>query len=243
MGAAAVAGGFIIIILVALIGLMIFIGLWIYRRRYLRNSPKSKMTLLLLNTSMVITITPGVMLIWSLIWVKIDNIFIEKSRLEAEKRRYIQLESPLSFGEIIIPQDSWVNLDTPLKLPIEELTDIRQGITKVRFSTTMDIIGFSAAAMEIVNEKLYLEMAEDMNYQVSGETRSCPQGWILKITPSENSRMTSRYEDQTGSWFTPSQWSADSCYQTTAAIIVLAVNDEYGVYALDHTPLSHKESL
>jgi len=111
MGAAVVAGGFIIIILVALIGLMIFIGLWIYRRRYLRNSPKSKMSLLLLNTSMVITITPGVMLIWSLIWVKIDNIFIEKSRLEAKKRRYIQLESPLSFGEIIIPQDSWVNLD------------------------------------------------------------------------------------------------------------------------------------
>lgn len=238
MGAAAVAGGFIIILLIALIGFIIFIGLWSYRRRYLRSASRSKITLLFLNSLMVLMIAPAAMLMLSSILIKIDNIFIEKSRIEATKMRYISLKSPLSFGEIIIPKGSWVNLDTPLELPITELADIRQGVATIRFSKTIDIAGYSVAAMEIVNDKLYLEMAKDMTYQVLGETKYCPQGWILKITPPDSNRMASRYEDQIGSWFTPSLWNADHCYQTAAAIIVLAVNDEYGVYTLGHTPLS-----
>ncbi len=236
MGAAVAAGGFIIILLIALIGLMIFIGLWFYRRRYLRNPARSKMSLLFLNSLMVIMIAPATMLIFGSILIKIDNIALEKSRLEAIKKRYIQLETPLLFGEITIPKDSWVNLETPIELPIEELIDIRQGITKVRFSKTVEIAGIPAAAMEIVNDKLYLEIAEDVYYQSLGATQYCSQGWILRVEPTNSHIMKSRYEDQTGSWFTPSLWNADDCYQSSAAIIVLALNDQYGIYALDHTP-------
>lgn len=244
MGAAVAAAGFIVILLISLVGLMIFIGLWFYRRRYLKNSPNSKIVQLFLNSLMVIMIAPTMMLIFSSILIKIDNIALEKSRLEAIKKRYIQLETSLLFGEITIPKNSWVNLNTPIEFPIEELADIRQGITKVRFSKTVEIAGVPAAAIEIVNDKLYLEIAEDTHYQSFGKTQSCSQGWILKVEPTNSHIMKSRYEDLTGSWFTPSLWNADVCYQSTAAIIVLALNDQYGIYALDHTPrLEHDSSV
>lgn len=59
MGASAAAGGFIIIILIAVIGFLFFLGLWIYRRRYLRGSRAiSKLKLFGINLSMVITAFP-----------------------------------------------------------------------------------------------------------------------------------------------------------------------------------------
>lgn len=240
MGAAAVAGGFVIILFIALIGFILFIGLWVFRRWYLRRHHASKGILFIVNCAMVITISPAAMMISAFVSIKIDDYSTEKQRMEQMAIRYQQLKEPLSFGEMMIPRDSWINLDIPMQLPLEDLEDIRQGISSMRFSETIYINEIPVAAIDIGSRGILLEMAKDTDYQISGETKRCPQGWVLRLLYPEGYQIKMQYQDLSGSWFTPSLWEIDRCFQTTGAVAVLAINQQ-GVYVLKSTPISKDE--
>lgn len=237
MGAAATGVGFIFVIFFALIGFILFIGFWRYRRHYLyRLKKQSAITLFFLNIMMIMTISPMVMLLFSIVTIQIEGYFTEKSRLETDKNRFIQLSSALPFGEIIIPKHSWINTDGATNYPAKDFTDIRQGLYRARFSEPIEIASLPAAAFEATYRGILIELAESYTYEIGTKEETCAKGWIARLLYPEKTDREAFYQDQTGSWFTPSKWQIDRCFQTTGGIAVIAINPEFGVFVLDSTP-------
>lgn len=232
MGASAAAGGFIIVIFIAILGFLLFLGLWIYRRRYLRGSREiSKVKLFGINLSMVITVFPAVMLLWTIFVTEITDLIAEKRALEELKERYFQVEEDLSFGEIVIPAQSWINLDSPTDYPLESLKDIRQGIDSVRFSTPQAIHHLPTSAFEFNYQGIALELAEAYQYEKDGEIYHCEKGWVLMLNYPEGIDWHTRYREESDQWFNPSTWKIDNCFKMTNGVAVFGVG-EYGLYLL-----------
>lgn len=78
-----------------------------------RDKGQSAMTLGIINAFMVIMIIPIVMLIFSLIIINIEDYWQKKARAESDQKKYHMIDSSLTFGELVIPEGSWINHRIP----------------------------------------------------------------------------------------------------------------------------------
>lgn len=241
MGAAAAAGGFIIVLFIAILGLIIFLGLWRYRKRYMqRDKGQSAMTLGIINAFMVITIIPIVMLVFSLIIINIEDYWQQKARAESDQKKYHMIDNSLTFGELVIPKGSWINHRIPQKYALHEFTDIRRSLSKARFSEPVFIKDIPIAAFEFTHNGIIVELAKAYHYQDQDGEHSCQQGWVMMLDYPEGIHRNQQYEDVGFDWFQPSQWNINHCFETSNGVMVVAIN-QYGLYVLKNTPIILEE--
>lgn len=132
---------------------------------------------------------------------------------------FIQLTHTLAYGELILPQGTWINRSFHTDYSVEQMTDIRQGLTSARFPQPVQLAGFDVTAFELHHQLLLLELAHDQTIVINHQKEICPAGWLLQMTgvgyPSIEQRYSLNFD-----WFTPSKWQPIQCFDNDGIIVL-----------------------
>lgn len=130
----------------------------------------------------------------------------------------IQLKQPLVYGEVILPQGTWINRSFETNYSLEQMTDIRQGLTSARFPELIQIAGFDVIAFEL-DRHLLLELAHDHTVMMNNQKEICPAGWLLELGGS-GYPSTEQLYSLNFDWFTPSRWQPINCFDGEGIIVL-----------------------
>ncbi|WP_168377721.1 MULTISPECIES: hypothetical protein [Acinetobacter] len=218
LGYGAGAGGFLIICFAILV-LFIVIAIWLswnnwYKKQ--KNRPYKVNAALKIGLSGVlffplfVAVTLGLFVI--------SDLISDYAELQHQKKIHIQLQEPLNFGEVVLPEGTWINRSFETDYTLEQMTDIRQGLTSARFPQPIQIAGFDVIAFEL-HRHLLLELAHDQTVMMNNQKVICPAGWLLELGgagyPSTAQRYSLNFD-----WFTPSRWQPINCFDGEGIIVL-----------------------
>lgn len=218
LGYGAGAGGFLIICFAILV-LFIVIAMWLswnnwYKKQ--KNRPYKVNAVLKIGLSGVlffplfVAVTLGLFVI--------SDLSSDYAEWQHQKKIHIQLQEPLNFGEVVLPEGTWINRSFETNYSLEQMTDIRQGLTSARFPELIQIAGFDVIAFEL-DRHLLLELAHDHTVVINNQKEICPAGWLLELGgsgyPSTEQRYSLNFD-----WFTPSRWQPINCFDGEGIIVL-----------------------
>ncbi|WP_180088179.1 hypothetical protein [Acinetobacter sp. YH12219] len=212
------AGGFLIICFAILV-LFIVIAIWLswnnwYKKQ--KNRPYKVNAVLKIGLSGVlffplfVAVTLGLFVI--------SDLSSDYAEWQHQKKIHIQLQEPLNFGEVVLPEGTWINRSFETDYTLEQMTDIRQGLTSARFPQPIQIAGFDVIAFEL-HRHLLLELAHDQTVMMNNQKVICPAGWLLELGGSGYPSTAQRYS-LNFDWFTPSRWQPINCFDGEGIIVL-----------------------
>lgn len=232
LGLSAAAGGiFAVVYLMGLIAVLMAVallgwGLWRYAKAK-QGKPRKPLSLLAQLCVILLSIYPiwfGA--IYAQAWY--SGYQTDQRRKAETVRRYTPLETSTAFGELEIKAGDLINRGDPHRfkdLPPNPLLDLET----VRFQEPTPIAGVLAYAMSVEGSSLTIELAQEYQLETTERSRLCPVGHILMF-PFPNRRIPEQARLQPPyDWFTPSQWEATSCFDSTTGVMVMDVN-QHGIY-------------
>lgn len=218
LGYGAGAGVFLIICFAILV-LFIVIAIWLswnnwYKKQ--KNRPYKVNAVLKIGLSGVlffplfVAVTLGLFVI--------SDLSSDYAEWQHQKKIHIQLQEPLNFGEVVLPEGTWINRSFETDYTLEQMTDIRQGLTSARFPQPIQIAGFDVIAFEL-HRHLLLELVHDQTVMMNNQKEICPAGWLLELGgagyPSTAQRYSLNFD-----WFTPSRWQPINCFDGEGIIVL-----------------------
>ncbi|AOA59615.1 hypothetical protein [Acinetobacter larvae] len=229
LGYGAGAGAFIVILLL-LLDLTVFFalcGYWYTRHKHFSNVRKRTVLVLLALSSILPLLAVSTSL--SMLY---QNYRSDQAERKIQAQQIQQLSQDITFGEIVIPQGSWINRDGSVDFPLESLKDDpRLGLQSVRFKQAIKIAGIQSRAFA-VHHDLVLELAEDVQLNIAGQQSYCPKGWLLQLARPTDLAGDVHYQSNFA-WFQPSQWQIELCFDAGQNGVMVLARDQQGVFVLN----------
>lgn len=217
LGYGAGIAGFIVIglaILMLVIGIAAWIGWKYWKSKHKDIHPALDIGV---KTGIVSVLMIPMFIAFTIAMILISNFLSNKAQQRYEAQLYKQLHDPLTFGEIVLPKGTWINREFDIEHSLEEMIDIRQGLSSARFPLNVKLNQFDVVAFEL-NGNLYIELAYDHAVSIAGEMQTCPKGWLIELSNGGTNLNQYRYRTNFD-WFRPSQWQPISCFD--GSLIVL----------------------
>ena len=218
LGYGAGAAGFLVICFAILV-LLIVIAIWFSWNNWYKKqkNPQAKVnTALKIGLSSVLFFPLFVVVTFGLI--VISGLSSDYAERQYRKKIIIQLQEPLTFGEVLLPVGTWINRDFEVDYTVESMTDIRQGLSSARFPHSFKLGQYDALAFQL-HRNLLIELVHDEEVLIENEKQICPAGWLLELGgvgyPSTEQRYSLNFD-----WFTPSQWHPLNCFDGEGIIVL-----------------------
>lgn len=153
----------------------------------------------------------------------------EQAYQAAMLRRYTELNADTRFGEIVVPAGSLINRGDPEHFTYLPYSDPLLELETIRFKKATPVAGVLAHALSVEGASLTIELAEKYHLETPEGAEVCPAGLILQFPFPEGQISHEQRIEPPYTWFRPSDWPANACFETVAGITVMHVN-QHGIY-------------
>lgn len=224
LGYGAGAAGFIVLCFALFILIFVIAGWFAWKRCKLKHSKLNHNTLnpwldVSIKSGLLILLVIPIFVAVTFVMLLISNYIADRAEHAYYRQIYIQLDHPLAFGEIELPQGTWINRDFDSQHSLEDMSDIRQGLSAVHFPHRIKIADFEVKAFQL-NGNLYLELDRDHHVMIDGEMQKCPAKWLLELSNQGSNLNNERYR-LSFDWFKPSEWKAVNCFDGNVIVLTI----------------------
>ncbi|NLY65030.1 MAG: hypothetical protein GX070_08785 [Alcaligenaceae bacterium] len=228
----AVGGIFAIVYLITLLAIIIastllLWGLWRYIKAR-QGLPRKPLHPALRILVIILSLYPVlVAMMYLQIWY--SNYKTEENYKAETRRRYTELKADTRFGEIVIPAGSLINRGDPARFTHLPYSDPLLELETIRFQKATPVAGVLAHALSVEGASLTIELAKKYQLETSEGSELCPAGYILQFPFPERQISDEQRIEPPYTWFRPSDWQADACFESVTGVMVMHVNQD-GIY-------------
>lgn len=208
-------------------GTLLLWGLWRFMKAR-QGLPRKPLSPALHIAVIILSLYPAlVAMMYLQIWY--SNYNAEKNYKAETRRRFTELKADTRFGEIVVPAGSLINRGDPARFTHLPYSDPLLELATIRFQKATPVAGVLAHALSVEGASLTIELAEKYQLDTPEGPELCPTGYILQFPFPERQISDEQRIEPPYTWFRPSDWQADACFESTTGVMVMHVNQD-GIY-------------